>query len=201
MQVTALHSRHGELKARMVPFAGFEMPIQYTSVKEEVLDVRQKVGIFDVSHMGEFFVEGADAVAFVDHLLCNDFLGTPVNQALYSPLCRENGTIIDDLIAYKLSNERVLLCVNACNIEKDWDWISSHKGNYSVTLENASDSISMVAIQGPKAENLLRECGLLENEREIPRYGVYEEGHPAKILSRTGYTEKTVLKFIQIMKR
>ena len=187
MKVTSLHGHHLELKARMVSFAGFEMPIQYSSIKEEVLAVRNRVGIFDVSHMGEFFVEGKDAVSFVDFLLCNDFVRTPVNQALYSPLCREDGTVIDDLIAYKLSSERVLLCVNACNIQKDWDWISSHRGSFAVTLSNVSEQLSMIAVQGPDAEHTLRKGLLLEENRDIPYYGAYELDPPV-ILSRTGYT-------------
>ena len=187
MKTTFLHREHLQLKAKMAPFAGFEMPIQYASIKDEVWAVRRKVGIFDVSHMGEFLVEGRDAVSFVDFLLCNDFARTPVNQALYSPLCRENGTIVDDLIAYKLSSERVLVCVNACNIEKDWEWFSSHKSNFSVTLSNVSGGLGMIAVQGPDAESLLKKCRLLGNEREIPRHGVFEES-ASLILSRTGYT-------------
>ena len=171
----------------MAPFAGFEMPIQYASVKEEVMAVRRRVGIFDVSHMGEFLVEGKDAVSFVDFLLCNNFAGTPVNCALYSPLCRENGTVIDDLIAYKLSSQRVLICVNACNIQKDWEWISSRKGDYSVALSDVSGRLSMVALQGPDAENILKRCRILGEGRNIPYYGVFEES-PSLILSRTGYT-------------
>ena len=187
MKVTALHPKHLQLKARMTPFAGFEMPIQYTSVKEEVLAVRRGAGIFDVSHMGEFFVEGKDATPFVDFLLCNDFAKVPQHRALYSPLCRENGTVIDDLIAYKLSSERVLLCVNACNIQKDWDWISSHKGDFSVALSNVSEQTSLVALQGPDSEELLKKCGVLEAGQEIPYYGIFEVS-PSTILSRTGYT-------------
>ncbi len=118
---TSLYDKHLALKAKMAPFAGFEMPIQYTSVKEEVLAVRNAVGIFDVSHMGEFFVEGKDAVLFVDSLIPNDFKNAELKKAVYSPLCREDGTMIDDLIAYKLSEERVMICVNASNIEKDWN--------------------------------------------------------------------------------
>ena len=187
MKVTSLHKKHIELKAKMAPFAGFEMPLQYTAVKEEVLAVRQNVGVFDVSHMGEFFVQGKDASSFVDFLLCNNFAKTSVNQALYSPLCREDGTIIDDLIAYKLSSEKVLLCVNACNTQRDWEWISSHKGDYSVTLNNASEQLSMIAVQGPATENILQKCRVLEKGRHIPYYGVFEESN-GLILSRTGYT-------------
>src|SRR5690606_35987363 len=101
---------HKNLNAKMGPFAGFEMPLQYKSVKDEVLAVRNSIGVFDVSHMGEFFVEGKDAHKFIDYMICNDFASAPLNKAVYSPLCREDGTIIDDLIAYKLADERALIC-------------------------------------------------------------------------------------------
>src|SRR6218665_427790 len=120
---TSLHEEHLALNAKMAPFAGFDMPLQYSSVKEEVLAVREHAGVFDVSHMGEFFVSGPDAINFVDNLITNDYKNAELHKAVYSPLCREDGTVIDDLIAYKLASDRVLICVNASNIEKDWNWI------------------------------------------------------------------------------
>ena len=99
---TVLFDAHTKLGAKMAPFAGFEMPIQYSSVKEEVLAVREKVGVFDVSHMGEFFAQGPQAVAFVDYMMTNDFAAADLYKAVYSPLCREDGTVIDDFIAYKI---------------------------------------------------------------------------------------------------
>lgn len=169
----------------MASFAGFEMPLQYTSVKEEALAVRKKVGVFDVSHMGEFICQGKDAVVFVDYLLCNDFASLPVGKALYSPLCNQEGKIIDDLIAYKLTGERVLICVNAGNIKKDWQWIKSHSGGFDITLENISDATNLLAVQGPKSAEVLQKiCGL--KNINAPYYGVFEEGE--LLFARTGYT-------------
>ncbi|MCO4792652.1 MAG: glycine cleavage system aminomethyltransferase GcvT [Bacteriovoracaceae bacterium] len=186
---TSLHAKHLELKAKMAPFAGFEMPIQYTSVKEEVIAVRENVGVFDVSHMGEFFVEGPDAHKFVDHIMTNDFSGAGALKAVYSPLCRDNGTVIDDLIAYKLGDERVLICVNAANIEKDWNWISSKTEGFNVSLKNDSDNWSLLAVQGPKTEEVLRSLELLDSD-EFPYYSIKETNLNSEhiILARTGYT-------------
>lgn len=186
---TSLHGEHLSLKAKMAPFAGFDMPIQYTSVKEEVLAVRNNVGIFDVSHMGEFIVTGPDAIKFVDYLVTNDFQNAEMLKAVYSPLCRENGTVIDDLISYKLSNDKVLICVNAANIQKDWNWISSKTNGFNIKLENQSDNYSLIAIQGPKTEELLKKLEILDST-EFPYYSIKETMfHGEKlILARTGYT-------------
>ncbi len=189
LQKTSLHEAHVALNAKMAPFAGFDMPLQYTSVKEEVMAVREKCGVFDVSHMGEFFVTGPEAVKFVDHLITNDFQNAELKKAVYSPLCRDNGTVIDDLIAYKLSPEKVLICVNASNIEKDWNWISSKKGNFNCTLENHSSDYSLLAIQGPQSESKLRELGI-EFPTDFPYYSILETSHNGNkiIVARTGYT-------------
>lgn len=186
---TSLHSKHCELGAKMASFAGFDMPIQYSSVKEEVIAVRQDCGMFDVSHMGEFFVEGPDAEKFVDFLVTNDFLNAEGNKAVYSPLCREDGTVIDDLIAYKLETGKVLICVNAANIEKDWTWISSKTKGFDITLTNQSDETSLIAVQGPNTETKLKAINLLP-EGDIPYYSVtkskFEDADV--LLARTGYT-------------
>lgn len=186
---THLYQIHIDLKAKMAPFAGFEMPLQYSSVKEEVLAVRNNCGMFDVSHMGEFFITGKDAISFVDYLITNDFKNADLNKAVYSPLCRDNGTVIDDLIAYKLSETKVLICVNASNIEKDWSWITKHKGNFDVSCSNLSDDYSLIAVQGPQTENILKSLELLEDKNHI-YYSAFEtayNGNPL-ILARTGYT-------------
>lgn len=189
IQKTSLFDEHIALNAKMAPFAGFDMPLQYSSVKEEVLAVRNAVGIFDVSHMGEFFVEGPEAISFVDHLITNDFKNAEMKKAVYSPLCREDATVIDDLIAYKLSNDRVLICVNASNIEKDWNWISSKSSGFNCKLSNQSNDYSLIAIQGPQSEKLLRELGLL-NSAEFPYYSILETtlNNENLIIARTGYT-------------
>lgn len=186
---TSLHEEHLALNAKMAPFAGFDMPLQYTSVKEEVLAVRESVGVFDVSHMGEFFVTGPEAVAFVDYLLTNDFKNAEMNKAVYSPLCREDGTIIDDLIAYKISQNNILICVNASNIAKDWEWISSKLGDFDCELTNQSLDYSLLAIQGPKAELVLKNLGLVIDD-SFSYYSVkeFELDGENLIIARTGYT-------------
>lgn len=185
---THLYDEHVKLGAKIVPFAGWDMPVQYTSVKDEVLAVRQNVGVFDVSHMGEFFLEGDDAEQFADQLVTNDIVGAPTGKAIYSPLCREDGTVIDDLIVYKLSPGRVLICVNASNIEKDYNWIKSKHVGFKCKLSNRSDVFSLLALQGPKAFSILQP--LLKELPDIEYYSVFEssfEGLPV-IIARTGYT-------------
>lgn len=186
---TSLHDEHLSLKAKMAPFAGYDMPIQYTSVKEEVLAVRNNVGIFDVSHMGEFLVTGPDAVKFVDYIVTNDFQNAELLKAVYSPLCRENGTVIDDLISYKLSSDKVLICVNAANIKKDWDWISSKTSGFNIKLENHSENYSLIAVQGPKTEELLKKLEILDSA-EFSYYSIKEIAFQGEklTLARTGYT-------------
>lgn len=187
---TSLHAKHLELKAKMAPFAGFDMPLQYTSVKEEVLAVREHVGVFDVSHMGEFFVTGPDAVDFVDYLTTNDFKNAPLLKAVYSPLCQENGTILDDLISYKISAQEVLICVNAANIDKDWNWISSKTKGFNINLENRSADFSLLAVQGPKSEEILKKAEILTVDDNMDYYSVLKKTvqNQTVILARTGYT-------------
>ena len=186
---TSLHEEHVALNAKMAPFAGFDMPIQYTSVKEEVLAVRNSCGVFDVSHMGEFFVEGPDAIKFVDFLITNDFKNAEMLKAVYSPLCREDGTVIDDLIAYKLAENKILICVNAANIEKDWNWISSKVSNFNCKLTNRSDDFSLLAVQGPKSESIFKELNLID-AAAFPYYSILESKYEGEnvIIARTGYT-------------
>ena len=187
--LTGLHAEHVALKAKMAPFAGFDMPLQYSSVKEEIIAVRENVGVFDVSHMGEFFIEGTDAIKFVDHMLTNDFAGAEVGKAVYSPLCRENGTIIDDLIAYKLEENKILICVNAANIDKDYSWFEKHVGNFNCTLSNHSDQYQLLALQGPNSEKILKECGVYP-EGDFVYYSAkeFDSSMGRVILARTGYT-------------
>lgn len=186
---TSLYQKHIDLKAKMAPFAGYDMPIQYTSVKEEVIAVRENVGVFDVSHMGEFFVEGEAAHDFVDYIITNDFMGAELHKAVYSPLCREDGTVIDDLIAYKIGREEVLICVNAANIKKDWDWIVAQSKKFKVSLTNKSEQYSLLAIQGPKSEEVLKSLEILD-DNEFPYYAAKKLNvlNQDIILARTGYT-------------
>jgi aminomethyltransferase len=182
---TSLYERHLALKAKMSPFAGYEMPVQYSSVKDEVLAVRQKSGLFDVSHMGEFFVRGADAVRFVDEMITNDFANAPVGKAVYSPLCRQDATVIDDLIAYKLGDDYVLICVNAANIQKDWNWFQSFASDYDCDLVDRSQEFSLLAIQGPESFAMMKAAGF-EIDESFEYYGVAIQ-EPC-IIARTGYT-------------
>lgn len=185
---TELYEEHVKRGAKMAPFAGWEMPIQYTSVKDEVLAVRQNAGVFDVGHMGEFFVEGDKAEDFVDYLLPNDIKNSPVGKAIYAPLCREDGTVIDDLIVYKLAPGRILLCVNASNREKDFEWIKEKHDGFDCQLTDQTTDFSLLAVQGPKSFEVL--SSLINDFSDIEYYSVTEtsyEGLPI-IVARTGYT-------------
>lgn len=186
---TVLFDAHTKLGAKMAPFAGFEMPIQYSSVKEEVLAVREKVGVFDVSHMGEFFAQGPQAVAFVDYMMTNDFAAADLYKAVYSPLCREDGTVIDDFIAYKIGAQRVLICVNAANIDKDFNWFKSHVDKFDCKLTNHSHEYSLLALQGPLSEETLHKLEIFP-EGDFPYYSAKEiKAHGEDIIiARTGYT-------------
>lgn len=186
---TSLTSAHIALGAKMAPFAGFNMPVSYKSTKDEVTAVRTGCGVFDVSHMGEFFVQGPDAISFVDSLLTNDFSGAPIEKAVYSPLCNHEGRVIDDLIAYKLEEEKVLICVNASNIEKDFNWITQQHSNENCEIINKSNDYSLLAVQGPESETILKELGIYPNQ-DFPYYSAKEFsiGDDDIILARTGYT-------------
>lgn len=188
MKKTALYDSHLELGAKMVEFGGFEMPIQYSNLKQEVLAVRNSVGMFDVSHMGEFFVSGKDAVKFINQLVTNDFESAPVGKAVYSPLCRDNGTVVDDLISYKLSEELVMICVNASNIAKDWNWINSRTGDFDVKVVDRSEDYSLIALQGPNSFEILK--AIDEELEDIDYYSIQirETGDTPIIYARTGYT-------------
>lgn len=181
---TSLYNEHQALGAKIVPFAGWDMPVQYTSVKDEALAVRNNVGVFDVSHMGEFFVEGADAEAFVDSIVTNDILGAPTGKAIYSPLCRDNGTVVDDLIVYKLAPGRVMICVNASNIDKDFSWMKSKHTGFNCSLANKSNDFSLLAVQGPKSFDVLK--SIIPEFPEMEYYAAVE--HHSFIIARTGYT-------------
>lgn len=189
VQKTSLHEEHLALKAKMAPFAGFDMPLQYESVKTESQAVRSSAGVFDVSHMGEFFVTGKEAIKFVDYAITNDFSRAGMGKAVYSPLCREDGTVIDDLIAYKLEEERILICVNAANIEKDFNWLQSIIKDFDCSLENHSEKYSLLALQGPNSESLMKSLEILDAS-EFSYYSAKETDtkYGKLILARTGYT-------------
>ncbi len=189
IQKTALHDLHIESGAKLVDFAGWEMPIQYKNLKEEVLAVRNEVGMFDVSHMGEFIIDGKDTYKFLDYLLPNAIEKAQMNKAIYSPLLRENGTIIDDLIVYKISDTKALICVNAANIFKDFSWITSQIEKFDCQLSDISNEISLIALQGPKTEEIMKKLDLGYAYKSISYYSVTVDPSQTKhMIARTGYT-------------
>lgn len=189
MKVTPFHDKHIELGAKMVPFAGYDMPIQYESILEEHAHVRSKVGIFDVSHMGEIQVKGREATKFLEYLLTNTIETMKQGGCLYTMMCYENGTVVDDLLVYKYTPEHYLLVVNASNDDKDFSWLVSHADIFNVEIEHVSDQYAELAIQGPLAESILSEL-VDEKIKELEFFNFYEtkvDDIPL-IISRTGYT-------------
>ncbi|MBL8025968.1 MAG: glycine cleavage system aminomethyltransferase GcvT, partial [Fibrobacteres bacterium] len=154
MKETALHSRHIDLKAKMAEFAGYDMPIQYSGIVDEHMAVRNASGVFDVSHMGNFFISGKGALSFLDSVLTCDMTKIAVGQAVYTLLCYPEGGAVDDLIVYYLRPDYFMLIVNASNIDKDFDYLVQHKKG-DVTLENKSAALSILAVQGPKAVEIV----------------------------------------------
>lgn len=189
MKITALNQKHKDLGAKMVPFAGYEMPVQYAGVNQEHFVVREKVGVFDVSHMGQFFVKGEKATDFLQYILTNDVTKVAVGQAQYNAMPNEKGGIVDDLIIYKMAEDEFMAVVNASNIDKDWEWFNKHN-TFGVELSNKSDDMSLLAIQGPKAIEAMQSLTDV-NLADIPFYhfavGTFA-GFENVIISATGYT-------------
>lgn len=189
LKLTALNDVHEALGAKMMPFAGYNMPVRYSSDIEEHMTVRQGVGIFDVSHMGEFMLKGPKALDLIQKVTSNDASKLVDGQAQYSCLPNADGGIVDDLLIYRNNNEEYVLVVNASNIQKDWDWISSHN-DMGVEMENISDNISLFAVQGPKAVETLQkltDTNLSEVKFYTFKIGDFA-GCPDVIMSATGYT-------------
>jgi len=189
MKKTALNHIHHQMGAKMVPFAGFEMPVQFEGINIEHETVRKKLGVFDVSHMGEFWVEGEGAFELVQRLTTNDVAALTDGKVQYTTFPNGKGGLVDDLLVYRFANDKYLLVVNAANIDKDWKHINTHN-NTSAKLTNASDEISQLAIQGPLALKAMQQ---LTNEpiEEMPYYTfkiLTFAGVPNIILSTTGYT-------------
>ncbi len=168
MKKTALYDKHASLGAKIVPFAGFEMPVQYSGVTEEHFAVREKAGLFDVSHMGQFFIEGPGSKDLLQLVTTNNVDALENGKAQYSCLPNENGGIVDDLIVYKMDDDKYFVVVNASNIEKDWNHISKYN-TFGAKMTNASDDMSLLAIQGPKATEILQKLTDV-NLSEIPYY-------------------------------
>lgn len=189
MKSTALVNKHIALGAKMVPFAGYNMPVQYEGVNAEHETVRNAVGVFDVSHMGEFLLTGENALALIQKVATNDAATLTIGRAQYSCMPNGKGGIVDDLIIYRMKEEQYLLVVNASNIEKDWNWISSHN-DLGVEMKNLSDDYSLLAIQGPKAVEAMQ--SLTSIDLSAINYYHFEvadfAGIEHVIISATGYT-------------
>jgi len=189
MKNTALTHVHEGLGAKMVPFAGYNMPVSYEGVNAEHETVRNAVGVFDVSHMGEFLISGENALALIQKVTSNDASTLENGKAQYSCLPNNDGGIVDDLIVYKIKDEEYLLVVNASNIDKDWDWISSHN-TFGAEMKNLSDNYSLLAIQGPKAVEAMQ--SLTSIDLSAIKYYHFEvadfAGIEHVIISATGYT-------------
>lgn len=191
LKKTCLYDSHVALGAKMSPFAGFMMPIQYSSITEEHNAVRHAVGMFDVSHMGEIFVSGPDAEKFVNHIFTNEIRGFEPGKVLYGMMLHPDGGVVDDLLVYReFEPDHFLLVVNAANIDKDYEWILSQTAGYDVKVVNDSDNWGQIAVQGPGAEKVVTEVLGLAEAAELTFYTYYEaqwNGH-RMVVSRTGYT-------------
>jgi len=190
LKKTPLNAVHRALGGKMVDFGGWDMPVQYPAgVIEEHMATRTRAGLFDVSHMGEIWVEGPDAIPFVNSITTNDVTKLVDGQAHYSAFPNEEGGVVDDLLVYRFAEDRLLLVVNAGTTEKDWEWITSLKKDENVTLRNASAEYCQIAIQGPKALGILQQ--LTDTGLEPIKYYHFTEGKVDgvdAIISRTGYT-------------
>jgi aminomethyltransferase len=185
---TPLHDRHVAAGARLVPFAGWEMPVQYGGIREEHMAVRQHAGVFDVSHMGEVETSGPDAEAFLQRVLSNDVGKLAAGGAQYSVLCREDGGVLDDLFTYRLADDRYLTVTNASNHERDLAWLRRHAEGFDVTLADRLAAYAMLAVQGPAAREIVG--GLADGELP-PRFRTAEltvAGAPGVLVCGTGYT-------------
>ena len=187
MKKTTFNNIHKKLGAKLVEFAGYEMPIQYSSIIAEHKAVRNSVGVFDVSHMGEVFITGDKALDFVQHITINDASKLFPGRVQYSAMCYPDGGIVDDLLVYKLSDKEFLLVINASNIDKDVNWMKENN-KFGVSIDNRSDEYSLLAVQGPNSEEVLKKL-----IKDMPKLGYYHftKGKVAgidMIISRTGYT-------------
>ena len=182
---TCLYDKHVALGALMSPFGGFIMPIQYAGIAPEHMAVREKVGLFDVSHMGEVTVRGKDAERYVQHIFTNDITDAPVGKIYYGMMCYEDGGTVDDLLVYKMGDNDFFLVINASNIDKDWAWMHQHAAGFDIDLQNRSDYYGQIAVQGPESEHIV-ETVLGLACAELSFYTCKQIGEV--IISRTGYT-------------
>ena len=184
---TCLHDKHLSLGAMMVSFGGFDMPLlyQYAGIAPEHTAVREHVGLFDVSHMGEVTVRGKEAERYVNHIFTNDVTDMPVGKILYGMMCYEDGGTVDDLLVYKLGENDFFLVINAANIDKDWAWMQKHSAGFDIELKNESDIYGQIAVQGPESEHIVTTVLGLDCS-ELKFYEAKTIGDV--IVSRTGYT-------------
>ncbi|HLO04183.1 MAG TPA: glycine cleavage system aminomethyltransferase GcvT, partial [Symbiobacteriaceae bacterium] len=192
---TPLFEAHVGLGARMVPFGGWDMPVQYTGVMEEHRAVRGAAGLFDVSHMGEFLVEGPEALELIQRISTNNVAKLEIGAAQYGMMCNDEGTIVDDILVYRLGEARYWLVVNAGNIDKDWAWVNQVKdesGLNNLQLTNISAGVAQIALQGPKAESILMQLAPGYDWSSLPFYhavqGEFIGTIKTLVVSRTGYT-------------
>ena len=182
---TCLYDKHVALGALISPFGGFDMPIQYTNIIDEHQAVRQHCGVFDVSHMGEVLVSGKDAERYVNHVFTNDVRNIPNGKILYGMMCYEDGGVVDDLLVYKMADDRFFLVINAANIDKDWAWIQQQSKGFDITLDHQSDQYGELAIQGPDAEQVMEQVlGVPCKELVFYTFKTID----GIMVSRTGYT-------------
>ena len=182
---TCLYDKHVALGALMSPFAGYDMPIQYSGITDEHQAVRTACGVFDVSHMGEVSVRGKEAERFVQHIFTNDVSGAPAGKIFYGMMCYENGGTVDDLLVYKMEEQNFFLVINAANIDKDWAWMQQQAQGFDIDMRHCSDYYGQIAVQGPESEAVVeRVLGLACKELEF--YTCKTIGDV--IISRTGYT-------------
>ena len=190
MKKTTLYNTHLELNAKMTSFGGYEMPVQYSGVSKEHLAVRSSIGAFDVSHMGEFYVSGNKSLALLQYVCSNDISKVIIGKAQYNYFPNLIGGVVDDLIVYRLEEELYLLVVNASNIEKDWEWLKEQNKNFGATLENKSEEIALLAIQGPFTLKAMQQLTKISLE-SLPFYahstGTFA-GIENTLVATTGYT-------------
>lgn len=189
MKKTTLYNEHIKLNAKMVDFGGFNMPIQYQGISIEHINVRNNVGIFDVSHMGEFFVEGNESLEFLDYVCSNKIENIEINGAQYNCLINERGGIIDDLIVYRVKEKEYMLVVNASNIEKDWKWLNTQSYKFNCKILNKSDKLGLISVQGPKSLELIND--IFDNDfSSIKKFNfiLFNYKNSKIIVSNTGYT-------------
>lgn len=187
---TPLFDEYKKYGGKTIDFGGWELPVQFTSIKDEHDAVRNRAGLFDVSHMGEIIVTGPEALEFLQNLLSNDISKMAIGQAQYNVMCYEDGGVVDDLLTYKLADNHYLLCVNAANIEKDYDWMMENQNQFDVNIDNQSDAYAQIALQGPLAEEVLQT--LTAADLSAINYFRFQEdveiaGHKV-LVSRSGYT-------------